>query len=92
MTANGPMCCPAGHCCQSSLGPAVCCFDPTTNVATDCCNGKCCPQATPTCCSIAGAAPYCANLSSDPLNCGKCGNVCPSSPTAPGMCVGGVCK
>jgi hypothetical protein len=35
----------------------------------------------------AGAAPYCANLNDDPMNCGGCGVTCGANST----CVGGMC-
>jgi hypothetical protein len=46
-----------------------------------------CPTGT-TCCTPTGAAAICTNTSSDPLNCGACGTVCP---TATPTCCSGTC-
>ena len=48
----------------------------------ECKTGDCCPTGTATC----GGA-VCIDLQTDPLNCGGCGNVCPSGQ----VCQGGGC-
>jgi hypothetical protein len=35
---------------------------------------------------VTGAGRVCANLLSDPMNCGSCGNVCASTICSRGVC------
>jgi hypothetical protein len=60
-----------GHAC--TLSPTA--ITGPTEPPVSCLGGVChCPAANPDTCSIAGAT-VCTNLSNDPANCGKCGNM-----------------
>ena len=56
-----------------------------------CSSGACASQCavTQTLCTPDGGTPYCADTLSDNVNCGTCGNVCPT--TKP-LCLGGACN
>ena len=69
------ICCPPGQVALNTPGFAI----PPRGLSPFCCPpSQICPSAT------LGKA--CVDLSSDPRNCGRCGNVCAS-----GVCTGGAC-
>ena len=87
--AGGP-----GICCDGACVAGVCCAnaDCTGGAANTCTNNQCrcgtgpvCTEPNETCC---GTTPQgaCIDTTTDPSNCGACGNVCPT-----GRCVGGEC-
>ena len=67
---------------------------PLPGGVSSCVAGKC--QTAPTCaagttdCNNDGTCE--ATFATDLANCGKCGNVCPNTTTAPGSCENGICK
>ena len=102
-TVTGPMACAPGFtlcggiCAELSSDPANCgacgvvCEADPGGATVSCAGGECLYTVTgPMACApgftLCGG--ICAELSSDPANCGACGVVC--SPQAP-SCIGGVC-
>ncbi len=87
---NGTVLCSiSGQCVPACSPPLV--FDPNT-CQCEClppsvsCGGTACCAPGTTCCSGS-----CANLSTDPANCGACGHVC-FAPNAEGICANGTCQ
>jgi hypothetical protein len=82
-------CCTGGDMCNQHMVCVSPC-DPVGDFCSedsDCCSGGCCRA------SDGSADSTCADLSSDPANCGACGNACrPGTVCASGMCYGGTCR
>lgn len=71
---NPKLCCPAGMVALNSPSFRI----PPRGVPPHCCpRGQICRS---------GAGNFCADLQSDPANCGSCGNVCVSGTCSRGVC------
>jgi hypothetical protein len=79
--ACGAMPCPPGNTCLNDA-----CTD-TRCVGVTCTGAKACREGA---CVATGACD--AGLPDDPLNCGACGNVCPTPVNAPARCVASQCR
>lgn len=81
-----------GACVDPTTSTAHCggCNKPCTGGTPYCVGGTCTPScgAPNTPCGGDGGVPYCANLQTDPKNCGACGKVCTANET----CSGAACK
>jgi hypothetical protein len=71
---------------ESDAADAVAMDATASDAASDAPLGTC-PASTE--CRLDGGAPYCANLQTDPNNCGACGKVCESGE---GVCAEGICQ
>jgi hypothetical protein len=89
---SGPGTCIDGICCDNVCG-AECCGSGTTCIrsadADFCCptqlacGDQCCSPGS-SCCGL--PVGECTDLTSDPFNCGSCGNICPSGTCCNGSC------
>lgn len=90
---TGTKCAPDGCCLGSICYSGLCgtCNDDgePCQQSADCCSTVCSQGtcAALACSPIQSCGSYCANVDSDPLNCGACGNKC----DAGNGCCGGVC-
>ncbi len=102
--ASQTRCTPIGgddYCTDLLTDPRNCgrcgkdCKNPTAFQGNYCIEGQCshCPDASLTRCAPVGVSDYCADLSSDPRNCGRCGRDC-KNPTAfqGNYCIEGECS